>query len=375
MNHLICRSCGKTYSLNSPVWKCECGGLLDVEFEAHFDRRKIQRRKPSLWRYREAIPIADDENIVSFDEGFTPLLEVSFGRRKVFIKQDYLFPTGSYKDRGATVLLSKVKELGIKEIVEDSSGNAGAAIAAYSAKAGISARIFVPESAAPGKTAQIRSYGAELVRVPGTREDTSRAIMKAAETTYYASHYWNPFFFQGTKTLVFEITEQLGWKAPDSVILPVGNGTLIIGAYIGFRDLIQSRTIDRMPKIIAIQAENCSPLYQAYIRNQKEVSKVVTQKTIADGIAIAEPVQGRKILETVRESKGSFTAVSEDEIKTALFEMGEKGYYIEPTSAATIAGVKKYLQDAGSSERIASTFTGSGLKETDVILRLLEEDK
>ncbi len=371
MNQLICRKCKETYPLSTPRWNCRCGGLLDIEFEARFDKRMISQRKPTLWRYREAIPIQNDSSIVSFDEGFTPLVPVEFDKRSVFIKLDYLFPTGSYKDRGATVLMSKVKELGIKEIVEDSSGNAGCAIAAYSAKAGIKANIYVPESAAPGKTAQILTYGAKLVKTPGSRENTARVIMEAAETTYYASHSWNPFFFQGTKTLAYEITEQLGWKAPDAVVLPVGNGTLVIGAYIGFKDLLQAGVIDKMPKIIAIQAENCSPLHQSFEQNRAEVLKIPTKKTIADGIAIAEPVRGAEILEAVRESNGSFIAVSEDEIIQAFREVGEGGYYIEPTSAATIAGLKKYVENSPSNELIVSTFTGSGLKETDIILRLL----
>ncbi len=375
MNRLVCRKCKESYPLSTPRWNCKCGGLLDIEFEARFDKRLIARRKPTLWRYREAIPLQKDASIVSFDEGFTPLVPVELGKCSVFIKLDYLFPTGSYKDRGATVLMSKVKELGIKEIVEDSSGNAGSAIAAYSAKAGIKANIYVPESAAPGKMAQILTYGAKLVKTPGSRENTARAVTAAAQKTYYASHSWNPFFFHGTKTLAYEIAEQLGWKAPDAIVLPVGNGTLVIGAYIGFKELLQAGVIDRMPKIIAVQAENCSPLYQSFERNQPEVLRVATKSTVADGIAIAEPVRGKEILDAVRESKGAFIAVSEDDIIGAFREVGERGYYIEPTSAATIAGLKKYLEISPSKEVIVSTFTGSGLKETDVVLKLIGEGR
>jgi len=371
MNQLICKTCGESYPLNAPIWKCKCGGVLDIEFEAVFDLAKIRERKPNLWRYIEAIPVSDYSSIVSFEEGFTPLLEMKFNGRIVRVKEDYLFPTGSYKDRGATVLLSRLKENGIKKIVEDSSGNAGAAIAAYAARAGMECRIFVPESAPPGKGTQIRMYGATLVRVPGSREDTASAVQSAAQAAYYASHSWNPFFFQGTKTFAYEVTEQLGWKSPDVVVLPVGNGTLLLGAYIGFKDLLHARVIDKLPAIIAVQAENCAPLYSAFIHDLDGIPKVITKETIADGIAIAEPIRGREIIAAVRRSLGTFIAVSEDEIRLALLEMGLRGYYVEPTSAATIAGLKKYLKIALPNELIVTTLTGSGLKETEKIAEIL----
>jgi len=371
MNALICKSCGTSYPLNAPVWKCPCGGLLDIEFEAVFDLDKIKSRKPNLWRYLEAIPVSDYASIVTFEEGFTPLLEMKFNGRTVWVKEDYLFPTGSYKDRGATVLLSRLKENGIKKIVEDSSGNAGAAIAAYAAKAGMECSIYVPTSAPLAKGTQVRTYGATLVRISGSREDTAKAVQSAAEKAYYASHSWNPFFFQGTKTFAYEVAEQLGWKAPDAVVLPVGNGTLLLGAYIGFNDLLHARIIEKMPAIIAVQAENCAPLYSAFTHDLDGVPKVITKETIADGIAIAEPVRGREIVAAVRKSLGTFVTVSEEEIRRALLELGLRGYYVEPTSAATIAGLKKYLKVLPPGELVVSTLTGSGLKETERIAEIL----
>ena len=189
MDALVCTECSKTYTLDEPVWRCpSCGGLLDLEFTPVFDRSKIQSRPPSLWRYREALPLVSEANIVSFGEGFTPLLAVDLGGVEVWIKQDHLFQTGSYKDRGAALLISKVKELGIRTIVEDSSGNAGCAIAAYCARAGIACHIYVPESTSPGKLAQIQHYGATLHLVPGSREDTAAAVLKAAEVAYILGH-------------------------------------------------------------------------------------------------------------------------------------------------------------------------------------------
>ena len=233
----VCTTCHKSYELNSPRWRCDCGGLLDINFTPQFDPRRLDGRKPTLWRYREAIPLTADASVVSFDEGFTALLQVSFNGRPVWVKQDQLFTTGSYKDRGATVLISQAAYLGVEAVVEDSSGNAGCAVAAYCARAGINCDIYVPADNSPAKLAQITRYGAGLKAIPGSREDTAAAVMQAAETTFYASHSWNPFFFHGTKTWAYEVCEQLGWHAPDTVILPAGNGTLLLGAAIGFKEL------------------------------------------------------------------------------------------------------------------------------------------
>jgi threonine synthase len=374
MGMLVCEKCAKIFSWQERVWKCECGGLLDIEFKPAFPIAKITNRKPTLWRYREAIPVEDDENIVSFHEGFTPLLPVEFLGKTVWLKQDHLFPTGSYKDRGASVLISKAKELGVKAVVEDSSGNAGCAVAAYCAKAGIACEIFVPEDTSPGKLAQIRLYGAALNRVPGSREDTARAVMQAAEKHYYASHSWNPFFFHGTKTFAFEICEQLEWQAPEAVIVPVGNGTLLLGVYIGFRELRQAGITDKMPKIIGVQAAHCAPLFKAFAGGLNDFVPIEKRDTLAEGIAIAEPVRGRQILKAVENSGGGFLEVEEEEIKKALFELARKGFYVEPTAAATIAAIPQYLSQLKRNEIIVSVLTGHGLKSTEKILKILGED-
>jgi threonine synthase len=373
MAKLICKECKKEYSTDEKIWKCECGGLLDIDFKASFPLDKIKKRKPTMWRYREAIPINKDENIVSFDEGFTPLLEVGFNGKVVLIKQDQLFPTSSFKDRGASVLVSKAKELSIKKVVEDSSGNAGCAIAAYCAKAHIDCEIFVPADTSPAKIIQIKSYGAKINKVIGSREDAASAALKAAQKDYYASHSWNPFFLHGTKTFAFEICEQLGWKSPDTVILPVGNGTLLLGSFIGFNELQKAGIIKTIPRIIAIQSENCNPLYKAFKENLNEIPKIDKKDSLAEGISIAEPIRGKEILSAVRKSRGDFIVVNDKEIKESLIEMCNKGFYIEPTSASTIAGIKKYLQKSNSNELIISVFTGHGLKTTEKILKIFTE--
>ncbi|MCP5108970.1 MAG: pyridoxal-phosphate dependent enzyme [bacterium] len=379
MAQLACIECKRDYPVNEPIWRCECGGLLDLEFEPLFPLEKIEKRKPSMWRYREAIPIEDDAHVVSFDEGFTSLLGVGFnvgngGDKTVLIKQEQLFPTGSYKDRGASVLISRVRALGIGKVVEDSSGNAGSSIAAYCANAGISCDIYVPESTSQGKLAQITLFGARLNKIPGSREDTAAAVLKAAETDYYASHSWNPFFFHGTKTFAFEVCEHLGWRAPDTVILPAGNGTLLLGAFIGFGELKRAGIINKIPRIIAVQAANCAPLVQAFTGNSPQIPIIEAAETVAEGIAIAAPIRGKQIIDAVRQSGGDFIAVTETEISLALAETCRKGFYIEPTSAAVVAGIKKYLRQPGADENevIISAFTGHGLKAGEKTIKILQ---
>ena len=358
------------FSIDTPIWQSPDGNLLDIDFNAAFPVKEINNRPPNLWRYREAIPIQSDGSIVTLNEGYTPLIYVSFKGKKIGIKQEQLFSSGSYKDRGASVLISKVNDLGIREVVQDSSGNAGCAIAAYAAIAGIQCTLFLQHDTSQAKIAQMKAYGAQIVFVNGSREEAAAAALKAAQKSYYASHSWNPFFFQGTKTFAYEVCEQLNWQVPDSIVLPAGNGTLIIGCYIGFMDLMKAGIIDKLPKLIAVQSERCSPLAQAFEHNVSSYSEVSTQPTLAEGIAIAKPIRGNQLLQYVRESKGTFISVKEDEIKAAWKECAAKGFYIEPTSAATIAGLLKYMEGYPH-EEIISLFSGHGLKSTDKILTML----
>jgi threonine synthase len=360
----ICPNCKRHYPVSPSVWRCDCGSFLDLEFKPKFPIKKILKRGPTLWRYREAIPISRDENILSMGEGFTPMEAIEFNGHRVLLKIDYLFPTGSYKDRGATVLISKVRELGIKKVIEDSSGNAGAAIAAYCAKAGIECEIYVPQATSLGKLIQIQAYGAILKRVEGSRERTAEVAMEVASQIYYASHYWNPFFLHGTKTFAFEIWEQMGWKAPETLILPIGNGTLFLGAYIGFKELKKAGMVEKIPKLVGIQSAFCDPIYQAFQKGWKKVLPIEKKETIAEGIANANPLRGGQILEAIQETGGEILVITDEEIGEALKEMGRKGHFIEPTSAATIAGLKRYLRRKGREETVVSTLTSMGLKAT-----------
>jgi threonine synthase len=301
-------------------------------------------------------------------EGFTPLEEMELNGHRVFLKIDYLFPTGSYKDRGAAVLVSKLRELGIRKVIEDSSGNAGSAIAAYCARAGIECEIYVPESTSSEKLVQIQAYGATLRRVEGSRERTAEVAMEAASKIYYASHCWNPFFLHGTKTFAFEIWEQIGWKSPDVLVLPVGHGTLLLGAYLGFKELKETGKVETIPRLVGVQSKACAPLYRAFKKGWREFFPIVKKETMAEGIAIANPVRGRQILKAIRETNGEVLTVTEEEIAIALKEMSRKGHFIEPTSAATIAGLKKYLKSC-KKKIVVSTLTGMGLKSKMKMLK------
>ena len=319
----------------------------------------------SLWRYREALPINAETEIVTLGEGMTPLVPLDTDAPEHLVKLDYLCPTGSYKDRGASVLLTHLKALGVEAVVEDSSGNAGAAIAAYSARARIRCTIYCPASTSKGKLRQIAAYGAELKLVEGNRMATTEAVILAAETTCYASHNWHPFFLEGTKTLAYEIVEQLGWRAPTHVLCPVGFGSIYIGLYIGFRELQAQGVIDSVPRLLGVQPDVCCPIYNAYTENAASISRTIqTKKTLAEGITAELPIRGDTILEALRSTKGAFTTVDDSEVQLGIKTLATKGIYVEPTSAVVVKAYKKFQQAniIQTGDLTVSILTGIGLK-------------
>ena len=361
---------------------------------------KLERavEKLSLWRYREALPIPDDADIVTLGEGMTPLIPLNASAdAEHYVKLDYLCPTGSYKDRGASVLLTHLKALGVEEVVEDSSGNAGAAIAAYSARAGIRCTIYCPASTSKGKLAQIAAYGAELRLVEGNRTATTGAVKDAAKTVCYASHNWHPFFLEGTKTLAFEIVEQLGGDVPAHVICPVGFGSIYLGLFIGFRELREAGVIKRVPRLLGVQPAVCCPIYNAYrkgepsggqapaqqnkregkpgegqalaLQNKGVVSRMAqTGTTLAEGITAELPFRAQMILDAIHYTNGAFTIVDDAAIRASLETLATRGIYVEPTSAVVVKGYEKF-RDAGiigAGEATVSILTGIGLKTKPV---------
>jgi threonine synthase len=356
-----CSVCGQEYPLETRQWQCECGGLFEFESGIQFSDEVVQRGVPTLWRYRALLPVHEDRNVVSLGEGFTPLVRSEIYGHEVWFKSEFLGPTGSFKDRGATVLISVLKELGISTVVEDSSGNAAASIAAYCARAGIHARIFVPAHASPAKLAQIAIYGAELVPIEGPRENSAVAAQEAARDAYYASHNYNPLFVEGTKTFAYEIWEQLGC-APDNVVLPVGNGSLFMGAYIGFKDLAEAGLIDNMPRLFGVQAKACAPIYEAFVRGDEDARPVESGKTAAEGIHIARPVRGRVVLRAVGQTDGKMLAVDEAEIRSSQSDLAQQGLFVEPTSAVAVAALQRLAAVLEPGQMTVVGLTGSGLK-------------
>jgi threonine synthase len=335
-----------------------------------FARSSLVGGPATLWRYAESLGIEDPRNQVSFAEGLTPLTPCLLEGREVLLKLDYLRPTGSFKDRGTTVMMSKLKEWGISQIVDDSSGNAGASVAAYAAAAGIHADIYIPAYASAGKATQIRAYGATLIKIHGSREDTTAAALGAAARSFYSSHIWSPYFVAGMKTIAYEIAEQLDWKAPDWVVVPVGGGTMIIGLWMGFQELLAEGYVSRMPRLVAVQSENCAPIFEAWKAGRESVGPIQKRPTAAEGIAISDPVRGKPILRALRDSEGMAFAVSDEAIWSSVELMASKGVYIEPTSATAVAGYNtlKASGAVGSRDVVVIPLTGFGLKATDKLV-------
>jgi len=328
--HFYCTVCQQKYPLAGLAYQCECGGLFKL--------------------YKE-----QSEEItatVSLGEVKTPVIKRELQGREVYLKLDYMQPTGSFKDRGAFVMVNKLKELGIQEVVEDSSGNAGSAFAGYCAAAGIKCNIYLPEGTSPGKIKQITAYNANVVKVPGTRDDTAKAILKAAETTYYASHVYNPLFFEGTKSLAYEIYEQVG--IPDYIVVPAGNGTMLLGVYQGFKE------IGKLPRIIVVQSKNCAPIFSKF-KNKPQGEMTAT---VAEGIAIQKPKRMDDMITAIEDSNGDIIAVDDEQVIRAQQMLGKMGIYIEVTAGAAVAGMLQYFNEGYDENlNIVIPLTGSGLKK------------
>jgi len=297
-------------------------------------------RVPSLWRYPEALPIAVDAAI-TLGEGLTPLVP-SRTLAHVQLKLDFLLPTLSFKDRGAVLLATLATQLSVRHAMVDSSGNAGTAMAAYFGRAGIGCTVYVPESTSPGKLAQMRSHGALVTLVPGSRADTAAAALDAAGQNgiFYASHVYHPYFLHGVKTYGYEIWEQCARSLPDTVVVPVGNGTMVLGCYLAFRELIAAGLAERMPRIIAVQASACSPLEHAMALGLVEPQDVQADTTVAEGIAIAAPPRAKQILLAIRDTGGTVVSVTDAQITAARRELASEGLFVEPTSAVCFAAVR-----------------------------------
>ena len=363
---------GKTYAVDRPRWCGDDGAYLNLTDAAGLTRGEIQRHRYDVWRYAAAIGV-DATNIVTMGEGWTPLISGEWSGAKTLFKLEFMMPTGSFKDRGMTVMVSYLKSRGLDHVLEDSSGNAGASLSAYAAAAGMRCRILVPETASYPKIAQIAACGADVVTIRGSRQDVADTAVRMSREIFYASHNWVPFFTEGTKTLAYELWEQLGFRAPDNVVTPLGYGSNVVGCLRGFEELVRNGEIDRMPRIFGVQAENCAPYYAAYQAGSEGLVPTEIKPTIAEGIASSKPTRVKEVLSGVRKSGGSIVAVSESEIVEALRAFARKGLYVEPTSASAGAGLTQLL-DSGQikpGETTVLVLTGTGLKASERIGELL----
>lgn len=380
MNHvasrvLKCTVCGKEFPEDEPITYCtKCGSPLSFyydpkELSPSVTKEDLPGRETSMWRFKEFLPI--NSLPVSLGEGWTPLVQsrhyLQRQKSRLLFKLEFLNPSGSFKDRGTSVSSTKIMEWGLNRVADDSSGNAGASLAAYSAKAGVESIIYVPANASGEKIVQIQSYGGKLKKVPGPRENAAKQIKLDCrkQNLYYVSHNLSPYFQAGMKTIAYEIAEQLHWSAPDHVVMPLGGGALFTGTFKGFRELYQLGWIEEIPKLHAIQSETCCPIVSAFEDEKAKVEKVEPRPTVAEGIHISNPSRGQEILEDIRISGGQALVVKEKDILKNHARLAQKeGIFCEPTSAAVMAGVS-LLADRGrfnEGETVVAPITGIGLK-------------
>jgi threonine synthase len=363
---------GETFPLDQPRWCGTNRAPLLLTPLPGLVRDQIDTTVRSLWRYRAAFPL-QIEMPISLGEGFTPLIARTVSGVPVLLKCEWFNPTCSFKDRGASVMLSLLRAQGIAHVLEDSSGNGGAAVAAYAAAGGMAATIMTPDSTSPAKTVQMRAHGAAVELIPGTRQATADAAVARSDSIFYASHNWHPFFLQGTKTLAYELWEDLGFRAPDNVITPCGAGSNVLGCEIGFSELLRAGQIETLPRIFAAQPANCGPIAAAFIEGLDEPVPVTITPTMAEGTAIAQPIRLREVLGTLRATRGGAVMLTETEIGNATLDLARMGVYVEPTCAQVAAAFAKLLETGTITpeQTTVLVMTGSGLKATPRIAELL----
>ncbi len=361
---ISCLNCGLPYPETGVPYCCpSCGGLFDFARLWTFDPSRVDATQLGFFRFARTFGLPAVSDTLSLGEGNTPLVWAEAFGRKVAFKCEFQNPTGSFKDRGTAALVAFLKSRGVTDAVEDSSGNAGASFAAYAARAGIQARVFIPESASGPKRRQIEAYGAELVPVAGARANAAEAVKKAADAgTVYASHAYLPFNLPSYATIAYEIVEQLG-SIPAAVIVPVGQGGLLLGSWRGFGALKQAGVTREAPKMIGVQAEACSP----FVKDEggrlvlSEVEGMKDERyTIAEGVRVAHPLRWEAVRQAVKESGGSWIAIVEEEILRGRDALAIRGFYVEPTSAIIWKVLEEILPKLP--DPVVVVLTGAGLK-------------
>jgi threonine synthase len=390
VTHQECINCGTKYDVNEIIYFCKkCGDLLEVKYDFEKLSRKLEksdwRNVPlSVWRYKDFMPIDDFSKIVSLNEGGTGLhschrLGKRLGLLQLYVKNEGENPTGSFKDRGMTVGVSKAMELGAKSVICASTGNTSASLAAYAAKAGLKCTVLIPSGKiAYGKLAQAMIYGAKVLQVRGNFDQALDIVLKLAEKhrSIYLLNSINPFRVEGQKSLGFEICDQLDQEPPDRVIVPVGNAGNISAIWKGFTEFHRLGFIRKLPKMTGIQAAGSAPIVQVIKSNSAKIVPVEKPETIATAIRIGAPVSWKKAVNAIRNSGGTAETVTDEEILAAQKLLARvEGIFVEPASASSIAGLIKLVENGviDKDERVVCVTTGHGLKDPDTAVQMSEK--
>jgi threonine synthase len=390
MTHQECINCRTKYTVDEIIYFCKkCGDLLEIKYDYDELARTLSKsewkKTPlSVWRYRDFMPINDFSKIVSLNEGGTGLhpcqrLGKQLGIKRLHVKNEGENPTGSFKDRGMTVGVTKAVELGVKHVICASTGNTSASLAAYAAKAGLQCSVLIPSGKiAYGKLAQAMIYGAKVLQVRGNFDEALDVVLKLSEKhrSIYLLNSINPFRIEGQKSLAYEMCDQLNQESPDRVVVPVGNAGNISAIWKGFTEFHKLGFIKQLPKMTGIQAVGAAPIVQAIKNGSDEIIPVGKPETIATAIRIGAPVSWKKAVNAIRESHGTAETVTDAEILDAQKMLARlEGLFVEPASASSIAGLKKLAENGeiDSDEHVVCVTTGHGLKDPDVAVQMSEK--
>lgn len=382
---ILCPRCQRSFPLGKAINLCLCGAPLLVGYRAAEIRNAVKKselsgRSSDLWRYREFLPLMDDSHRVSLGEGFTPMIDArrlaaTLEIKKLWIKDEAHNPTGSFKDRGLSVAISLANELGVRKVALPSAGNAGSSLAAYAARAGMEAYVFMPRDAPRANILEVKSYGAQLTLVDGLIDDCGRLVAerKEREGWFDLSTLKEPYRVEGKKTMGFEIAEQLNWELPDVIIYPTGGGTGLIGMWKGFKELEDAGWIDsHRPRMVSVQADGCAPIVRAFNEGKETAAPWRDARTIASGLRVPRAIADFLMLQVLRQSRGFALSVSDQEMVAGIDEVGRlEGLFFCPEAGAGIAALRRLIRQGWieSEETVLIFNTASGLKYLDALSR------
>lgn len=379
VTHLECAACGLNHEARRLLNLCrECGKPLLVRYDlgragCSLTRESLKTRRADLWRYRELLPVEEEENIISLGEGWTPLLRAGrlgkeLGIQQLYIKDESQNPTQSFKARGMSAAVSMAKELGAKKLAVPSAGNAAGALAAYAARAGLECFIFMPSDTPRANVVECEQTGAHVTLIDGLITDCGAEVArrKDAEGWFDVSTLKEPYRVEGKKTLGYELAEQLNWQLPDVIIYPTGGGTGLIGMWKAFEEMEQMGWIgSKRPRMVTVQASGCAPIVRAFENGDRFADEFPNASTVAAGLRVPKAIGDFLILDALRESGGTAIAVTDDELIAATREIGKaEGIFCAPEGAACLPALRKLLNSGAvkSSEQVVLFNTGSGVK-------------